>query len=108
MRNITSPRENHFRFLKTLALCALLLPASLSFAQTRGDFRSRTSGPWKNSSTWEEFTTSWVNSNNTPDNRSGVVTIRNGHTVDGNDRGTFDQVVILLLNLRSKQDWYMS
>ncbi|NQV72685.1 hypothetical protein HQ496_06150 [bacterium] len=94
MRNFTSPRENHYRFLKTLALCVLLLPASLSFAQTSGDFRTRTSGPWKDSNTWEEFTTSWVNSTNTPDDGSGVVTIRNGHTIDGNSRGTFDQVVI--------------
>lgn len=73
----------------------LLLPASEALAQSNGDFRTRQSGNWSRSNTWEEFVGgSWTNSNNTPDRRDGVVTIRTGHDINGNDRGQYDQVVI--------------
>lgn len=77
-------------------LLGLLLAPDL-MAQSAGDFRSRATGSWNKSNTWERYNGStWVNSNNTPDGTTGtgVITIRSGHSVTGNDSDTYDQIVI--------------
>ncbi len=72
-----------------------LLCTSLSFGQSIGDFRSRQSGNWTDSNTWEEFTaTGWQNTNSEPTSNSGLVTIRSPHNIVGNDREDFDELVI--------------
>jgi hypothetical protein len=47
-------------------------------AQSNGDFRSRQSGNWSDSDTWEEFDGSiWVNTANVPDFSSGAILVQN-------------------------------
>jgi hypothetical protein len=80
-----------------LLLLLFLLSAPVAFGQTTGDFRSRASGNWNKSNTWERYNGStWVNSNNTPNGTAGtgVITIRTGHSVTGNASDTYDQIVI--------------
>jgi len=67
------------------------------FAQSIGDFRSRASDRWSRSNTWDEFTaTGWQNTSNVPTSLSGVVTIQNGHVVQANTAGSYDQLIVEL------------
>ncbi len=67
------------------------------FAQSIGDFRSRASDRWSRSNTWDEFTaTGWQNTSNVPTSLSGVVTIQNGHAVQANSAGSYDQLIVEL------------
>jgi len=67
-----------------------------AIAQSNGDFRSRRTGNWSQSNSWEEYTGgSWTNSGNTPDINDGQITIRSGHSITANvRRGNYDQLVI--------------
>ncbi|MGD9976699.1 MAG: hypothetical protein AB7S54_02070, partial [Bacteroidales bacterium] len=56
----------------------------IGFTPLAGDYRSRQTGDWNNSGTWQYFNgSSWVNASNYPGQASGtgVVFIRSGHTV---------------------------
>lgn len=65
------------------------------FAQNVGDFRSRTSGRWNKSNSWEEYTASgWQNTNNDPTYLSGKVLIQDGHVIEANASGSYDQIEI--------------
>jgi|GEM_PF-2567600 len=69
-------------------------PSTL-LAQSAGDFRSDRSGRWDRTNTWEEFNgSSWNRPNNPPDFRDGTITIRSGHTVQANDGGQYDEVLV--------------
>lgn len=95
MRMSKTPRRKTIARFAILAALLLLIPGSSALAQSNGDFRTRQSGNWSRSNTWEEYVGgSWTNSNNTPGRNDGTITIRTGHSVNGNDRGQYDQVVI--------------
>ncbi|MDA0379473.1 MAG: hypothetical protein O2899_08270 [Bacteroidetes bacterium] len=84
------------RWFFAAVLLGLLLAPSVG-AQTTGDFRSRASGSWNKSNTWQRFNGSaWVNANSAPDGSgaTGQITILSGHTVTGNASDTYDQLVI--------------
>lgn len=58
-------------------------------------FRSRNTGAWNITSTWESFDgTSWINSTTTPTSASGFITIRLSHVVTNTGLLTADQVII--------------
>lgn len=70
-----------------------LLVATVSVAQN--NFRSRQSGDWNQSSTWEEFVAgSWQLTANTPDFNSGTITLQNTHIVTTTASVTIDQTTI--------------
>ena len=61
------------------------------FAYAIGDYRTKASGNWSSSSTWEKWDGSgWVacSSGDVPNVSTASVTIQNGHTVDTDGAGT--------------------
>lgn len=66
---------------KYILSLALVLVALISYGQTNGDFRSRQTGNWNDSNTWEEYQSGWSNTANTPSSTDGAITVLNGHTV---------------------------
>lgn len=68
-----------------IALLAILSGTGLQVtAQTTGDFRSRQTGNWNSSSTWQIYNGStWVNASSYPGQSAGTpaVDIQNGHVV---------------------------
>ncbi len=61
-------------------------------------FRSKTTGNWNSTSTWESSVTgtagTWVNATLTPTNAANTIRIRNSHSVTANVAVTVDQVII--------------
>ena len=84
--------------LQAFSYCSFFsatLLAPFVSAQSLGDFQTRGSGNWNKSNTWEEWNGSpWINNKVVPDFSSGQITIRLGHSVNGNAIGDYDQVVI--------------
>ncbi|BFN37571.1 T9SS type A sorting domain-containing protein [Fidelibacter multiformis] len=69
--------------------------ATFLLAQTSGDYRSKTSGNWTSTATWETYSGSeWQDAETAPNSGSGVVTVLNGHTVTINSTLTIDQIVV--------------
>jgi hypothetical protein len=69
--------------------------ATTANAQTAGDFRTAASGDWNSTSTWERFNgTIWQAGFYPTNQNAGVVTIRNGHTVNIASAVSSDQVVV--------------
>lgn len=59
------------------------------------DYRSNGSGAWGTAETWQTFDgTSWVTAGSSPNSSSGLITIRNGHTITVAEAVTVDQVVV--------------
>lgn len=59
------------------------------------DYRSGASGNWGIAATWQTFDgTSWVPAGTPPNSASGIITIRDGHTVTITEAVAADQVVI--------------
>jgi hypothetical protein len=81
--------------MKTFLVSLLLVVAVGLMAQNSGDFRSKASGNWTSTSTWQTYNgSSWVDAGTTPNSGSGVVTILNDHTVTINSTLTIDQTVV--------------
>lgn len=71
------------------------VPTKKVYSAANGDFRTKTSGNWNSTSTWEFFDgTNWVNATWTPSATDGIVSIENGHTVTIVSGVTVDQVQI--------------
>jgi len=89
------------RFL--LSILFFVGVCSFGFAQSEGDFRSRATGDWNNSDTWEEFTSgSWTNTANTPTSADGAIQVGNTVTIVADI--TLDQVTVIgggTINLNS-------
>ena len=72
-----------------------LAPAKKVFGAANGDYRSKASGNWNSSSTWETFNGSnWVTASAAPSNNDGFINIRSGHTVTVNSSVNADQLTI--------------
>ncbi|HPR18658.1 MAG TPA: hypothetical protein PLD62_10485, partial [Candidatus Cloacimonadota bacterium] len=82
--------------MKNFLLFSMFFVVTVSLlAQTSGDFRSKESGNWTATSTWQTYNGSaWVDAGTTPNSGSGVVTILNSHTVTVNSTLTIDQTVV--------------
>lgn len=64
-----------------LILLSVLL-STRSLAQSVGDFRTKQSGNWDQTTTWERFNgSSWVNASTPPSYTDGVITVRSAHMV---------------------------
>jgi post-segregation antitoxin (ccd killing protein) len=62
---------------------------------TAGAYRSKATGNWNSTSTWERFNgTTWVNAGATPTSTDGLITIRTGHTVTVTANVTIDQTIV--------------
>ncbi|MBS1749057.1 MAG: hypothetical protein JST63_04065, partial [Bacteroidetes bacterium] len=74
----------------------ILLFVQLSlFAQSTGDYRSKQSGNWHDLSSWQTFNgTTFVDATEIPSQISGVITIRNGHTIAINNTINVDQLIV--------------
>lgn len=78
---------------------ATYLPRSVILTKIGGGlrlFRSRQSGAWRNSTTWEYSTDDivWQSGEAIPDFNDSTITIRNGHEVTDNQTLDIDQVII--------------
>ncbi len=70
-------------------------PATKSYGAINGDYRSKVSGNWSSTATWEKYNGSaWIAAVATPTSTDGVITIQNGHTVTITANVTVDQVTI--------------
>jgi hypothetical protein len=64
-------------------------------ATTYIEYRSKTTGNWNSTSTWEKNSNgSWSDATSTPSSSDWTITIRNGHTVTVTANVTVDQVII--------------
>lgn len=88
-----------------LLLFLALVVNVTALAQSDGDFRSATSGPWNQASTWETFSSgSWIAAGAPPNAASGVTTITAFTTVDVVTSVTGDEIVVegdAVLNIQS-------
>jgi hypothetical protein len=87
---------NSRKFLLGFKTLCFLLLGFTSFAQTVGDYRSNNaSGTWSNRLHWQRWTgSSWGTPASSPTSSNGVITIRNGHTMNVTASVTVDQVVV--------------
>lgn len=80
--------------------CALLFTYSILRAGSQdqpaqGDIRSRNSGPWNSTQTWERYDGgAWIPASACPDTSSGVISISAGHTVTIASTLMYDQLVV--------------
>ncbi len=82
-------------FLKLTIVLSFLVTQATLFAQSSGDFRSRQSGNWSSSSSWQSYNGSvWVNASSTPTSSNGTITILNGHTITITSSVSADQLVV--------------
>jgi hypothetical protein len=66
-----------------------------SYAASSGDYRSKASGNWSSTSTWEKFNgTTWAAATSTPTSADGVIEILSGHTVTVTVDVTADQLIV--------------
>lgn len=76
-------------------LLGLFLATHTVCSQTLNDYRSRNSGNWNQTSTWERFDGSnWVNATAIPTSTAGVILIRQDHTVTITASVTIDQTIV--------------
>src|SRR5438128_1062481 len=67
--------------------------AAQAFSQSTGDFRSKATGNWNSTNTWERWNSSaWVTPTTTPTSTDGAITIQNTHTVTVTADVSVDQV----------------
>jgi hypothetical protein len=72
-----------------------LLLFGVGLGQTAGDYQSVNTGDWSAAETWEVFDGSaWHTATVAPNYTNGVVTIRNGHTVNVKGNETIDQTIV--------------
>jgi hypothetical protein len=63
----------------------------------KGRYRSKATGNWNSSSTWEVSTdggSTWSNANSTPTNLNGIITILNGHNVSISASVSVDELTV--------------
>lgn len=81
-------------------LLLLLFGVNQCTAQTNGDYRTKKSGVWTDTSVWEIYNgTTWVNAIHYPTYRSGVITIENRDSLIIDTSLDVDQLVINMGNL---------
>ncbi len=81
--------------MKYIIFTILLFLQLSIFAQSAGDYRSKQSGNWHDLSSWQTFNgTTFVDATEIPTQNSGVITIRNGHTITINNTIGADQLIV--------------
>ncbi|REJ84308.1 MAG: T9SS C-terminal target domain-containing protein [Bacteroidetes bacterium] len=98
-------QRQRFAYRKTLGislLTLLILTIAYQFAfvgkapaNVTGDYRTKASGNWNATGTWETYNGSaWVAAGSTPNSSHNVITIQDGHTVSVTAAVTVDQVIV--------------
>lgn len=84
------------RYFTFVVLGILFLFYSTStFAQSNGDYRTKQSGNWNATATWQTYNgTAWVNASATPTSANGAINILNGHVVTITASVTVDQTTV--------------
>lgn len=90
-----------------ISLSAFLIPIDLPAQQivqlgregilssSEGEYRTVRSGLWSKDSTWARYVAAvWITPVSPPDSSSGVITVRNGHTVTIKSPLVYDQLVV--------------
>lgn len=66
-----------------------------TYAHSSGDYRTKASGSWSSTLTWEKFNgTSWVAATSAPVSGDGIITIQSGHSITITSNITLSEVVI--------------
>ncbi len=92
--------KNKLLFTRRLALAAMaifmMMPGLGWAADAAGDYRSKATGNWNATATWERFDgTSWVAAVATPTSADGVITIKSPNVVTISATGlSYDQVIV--------------
>ncbi len=71
-----------YKYLIIIVL--LIILCNNTFSQTNGDYRSKATGNWDNTASWQKFISgSWQNATDYPaqNSASGLVTIQSGHNI---------------------------
>ncbi len=80
---------------RSLLVGLLVFWCGVSWGQTTNDYRTRQSGNWNSTSTWERYSgTAWVAATATPTSTANIITIQNTHTVTVTASVSVDQVVV--------------
>lgn len=90
MKNFT----NQTKFFATIIMVALM--ATISSAQSTGDYKTAQAGDWNNTSTWLVYNgTSWVSATTYPinDQGAGTVTLNHNVTVSGSSSSLTSTVI---------------
>src|SRR5260221_8662652 len=83
-----------------ILICIGLFFYKSSHAQVADDYRTRATGNWSATTTWQRFDgVAWQNvtgviPNTVPTSGDGNITILNGHTVTVASAATFDQIAV--------------
>ena len=80
-----------------LLFLTIFFSSQVSFSQASGDYRSNvtTTGDWSVPANWESYNgVIWAVAVTSPTNTSGVITIRNGDSIQLTNPTSFDQVII--------------
>jgi hypothetical protein len=78
-----------------LPIVALLLFATVAFAESSGDYRSAADGAWSSAATWETFDgASWQPAVSAPTSASGVISLRSPFIVNIALPVTIDETIV--------------
>ena len=81
--------------MRYIIFTVLLFSALFAQAQSEGDYRSKQTGNWSDAGSWQRYNgTAFVDAPGAPSNSSGVITVRNGHTITINNEIGPDQLVV--------------
>lgn len=75
---------------------AFTINAPSCVSNTSDYFRSKQTGNWNNTSTWESSVDNitWIDATLIPDNNANIIKIRNGHQITISSNRTLDQTII--------------
>ncbi len=74
---------------------ALQRGSNVARSDTEGEYRTVRSGLWSGDSTWARCVAgAWITPASPPDSSSGVISVRNGHTVTIRSTLVYDQLVV--------------
>jgi hypothetical protein len=78
-----------------LLILASLMPLIMINSQSLDDYRSKQSGNWNSTASWERYDgTNWIDATASPTSVNGVITVRNAHTISITENITYDQVIV--------------
>ncbi len=106
MKKVTDPKVSFNQIVRIAVMSGFMIVLGLmvfvdfftynkTFAVAAGDYRSKATGNWNSTATWETYNGSaWVNASATPTNGGGAITILNGHTISVTANVSVDQLIV--------------
>lgn len=93
------------RQIMLIASAGILIPAIVltllnitkskdAYGAANGDYRTKASGSWNATATWQKYNNGWVNATAAPTAADGVITIQSGHTVTVDGAAGGDQITV--------------